>query len=259
MKKCAILFLLILSFVLSPALHAQEAETQAVPEQQEKIELKNVVLGIPETSIDTLKVSFSKESIPWWVGILGSTAILYHNDEVILRDWQREGRAAGIGNEDNTRPVLYVGEIDLIRLPTDTGSFLYFLGDGWTHFGIAGGFFFYGKNNNDSRAYNTALRIVHGISVSTIFSQFVKRATGRESPYVRTEDKGRWSPFPSLKEYQSRTPKYDAMPSGHVMTTTLVFTIIDDNYPEYSSYVPVRVRQRLPLRAPAGAEPAERR
>lgn len=217
----------------------EQSGSQTLPEaspQEPKIHYKDVVLGIPDTSIDALKVSFSKESIPWWIGILGSSVILYHNDEVILRDWQREGRNAGIGNEDNTRPVLYIGDIDLIRLPTDTGSFLYFLGDGWMNFGIAGGFYFYGRNNNDNRAFNTSLRIVHGMAVSTIFNQFLKRATGRESPYVRTEDKGKWSPFPSLKEYQSKTPSYDAVPSGHVMTSTLIFTIIDDNYPEYSVY-----------------------
>lgn len=225
MKKLTQFFLGLLVLVVTCSAHAEEP-----------IPYLKLITEIPATSLRGLDTAFSKKAIPWWAGILVSTAVLYHNDEVILRDWQQEGRNAGIGNEDNTRPILYIGDIDLIRLPTDTGSFLYFLGDGWMHFGIAGGFYFYGRNHNDTRAFNTGLRIAHGMAVSTMFSQFLKRASGRESPYVRTEDKGKWSPFPSVKEYQSKTPSYDAMPSGHVMTATLVFTVIDDAYPEYAVY-----------------------
>lgn len=207
------------------------------PLGEEKIPLLSVITEIPSTSMEGLKMSFSKESIPWWAGIIGSTLVLYHNDEVILENWQREGRAAGIGNTDNTKAVLSAGDIDLLRLPTDTGSWMYFLGDGWMHAGIAAGFFINGQVNDNVRAYNTALRIAHGMTTSTMFSQLLKRAFGRESPYVRTERFGRWSPFPSVKEYQSRTAFYDAMPSGHVMTATLTFTIINDAYPEYSNYI----------------------
>jgi membrane-associated phospholipid phosphatase len=204
---------------------------------EEKISLESVLYEIPTTSMDALSTSFSKKAIPWWAGIIGSTLILYNNDEVILENWQREGRAAGIGNADNTKAVLSAGDIDLLRLPTDTGSWMYFLGDGWMHFGISAGFLINGQINDDARAYNTGLRIVHGMITSTIFSQFLKRAFGRESPYVRTEPFGKWSPFPSIPEYQKRTAFYDAMPSGHVMTATLTFTIINEAYPEYSNYV----------------------
>ena len=91
---------------------------------EEPIPYLDLITEIPATSLRGLDTAFSKKSVPWWVGIIGSTAVLYHNDEVILRDWQREGRNAGIGNQDNTRPILYIGDIDLLRLPTDTGSFV---------------------------------------------------------------------------------------------------------------------------------------
>ena len=223
LQLCSILF------VLPSALIAQE--------QEAKIDYKNVITEIPATSWDGLKMGFSKESLPWWGGIIASTAVLYHNDEVILRDFQRVGRDLGIGNEDKTRAALTSGQIDIIRLPTDTGSFMYFLGDGWMHFGIAGGFLYNGYFNEDNRAYNTGIRLVHGMAVSTIFNQILKRSFGRESPYVRTEDKGRWRPFPSIPAYQEKTAQYDAMPSGHIMTATLVFTIIRDSYPEYDTYL----------------------
>lgn len=163
--------------------------------------------------------------------------ILYNNDEVILENWQREGRAAGLGNTDKTKAVLSAGDIDLLRLPTDTASWMYFLGDGWMHFGISAGFLINGQFNDDVRAYNTGLRIAHGMATSTIFSQLLKRAFGRQSPYVKTEPFGKWSPFPSVPEYQKHTANYDAMPSGHVMTATLTFTIINEAYPEYSNYI----------------------
>lgn len=211
--------------------------TFTVHAQEDKIAFQDVFLKMPETSWNGLKLGFSKESIPWWVGIAGSTWILYNNDEVILRDVQADGRRMGIGNEDKTKAALSIGEIDIIRLPTDTGSWMYFLGDGWMHGGIALGFSATGYFTEDNRAYNTGLRIMHGMMVSTIFSQLLKRASGRESPYVRTEYQGRWSPFPSPAAYQEKTSTYDAYPSGHVMTATLTFTIINDAYPEYAPYL----------------------
>ncbi len=210
---------------------------QTNPEEEKKIEFKSILFEIPATSMNALDMSFSKKSIPWWGGIITSTLILYNNDEVILENWQHEGRQAGLGNTDKTKAIVSSGDIDLLRLPTDTASWMYFLGDGWTHFGIGAGFIVNGQLNNNVRAYNTGLRIFHGMVTSTIFSQFLKRAFGRESPYVKTERFGKWSPFPSIPEYQKRTAHYDAMPSGHVMTATLTFTVINEAYPEYSNYV----------------------
>ena len=51
----------------------------------------------------------------------------------------------------------------------------------------------------------------------------------------RTEPRGRWRPFPSIRTYNTQTASYDAMPTGHLMTGSLVLTIINENYPEYSS------------------------
>ncbi len=238
-------FLLTLTFLAVSSVRAQSSaepsEIKPVPSQslvsEEKIDFKKVITDIPETSLLGLKMSFTKESLPYWGAILGSTWILYNNDEVILRDWQKAGRDMGIGNDDNTHPVITMGDIDILRLPTDKGSLLYFLGDGWTHGTIAMGFLLNGYANDNNRAYNTGLKLAHGMAVSTIFSQVLKRAFGRESPYVRTEYQGKWRPFPSLAAYQNKTPQYDAMPSGHIMTATLTFTIVNDSYPEYSSFV----------------------
>lgn len=217
--------------LLSEPVNAQQEYILSL-QQAPKTPLFSVVTELPETAWDALKMSFSRESLPYWGLILGSTALLYHYDEDILRDIQYGGRKIGVGNQDNTHAAFDLGAWP-VRLPTDTGSALYFLGDGLTHFTIAGSLLGYGYFSDDSRPYNTGLQIFHGIAVSTIFSQALKRSTGRESPYVKTKDFGAWRPFPTFNEYGSNTPKYDAMPSGHIMTATVTFTVLIENYPEH--------------------------
>lgn len=229
-------FVFSIIFLISLNCVSEEAEVISNT-SSEIIDFKKVITEIPKTSLLTIKKSFSRQSIPGWIEIIGSTAILYHNDEVILREVQRSGRNWGVGNEDKTKSVLSIGEIDILRLPSDTGSILYFLGDGWLHASITAGFLYNGYYSKNSRALNTGFQLTHGLVVSTMFNQLLKRSFGRESPYVKTEPFGKWRPYPSIPEYQSHTASYDGMPSGHVMTTTLVFTIINENYPEYSHVV----------------------
>lgn len=207
----------------------------------ERIPIKKVVTELPTTGIEGLKMSFGKASIPWWGLIIGSTAVLYEYDEDIYSDVQKKGRKWGLGNSDNTHALFNIGPWPM-RFPTDTGSALYFIGDGVTHFTIAGSLLTYGYFSENNRPYNTGLQIVHGMAISTFFSQLIKRSTGRESPYVKTEERGAWRPFPSFSEYGDETPKYDAMPSGHIMTATLTFTILIENYPEYEYWLrPVEI------------------
>ena len=107
-------FLIVVNSYAETSLPSSGDQTNSTnPFNETKIPIEKVVLEIPTTSMDALKNSFSKKSIPWWAGIIGSTLILLNNDEVILENWQREGRAAGIGNLDNTKAVLSAGEIDI--------------------------------------------------------------------------------------------------------------------------------------------------
>lgn len=202
----------------------------------EPISLYSVVTEIPDTTWESIKTAFGKESVDDWALILASTAVLYHYDEDILNAVQKDGRELGIGNLDGTKPLFKVFGFP-VRFPTDTGSALYFLGDGITHFTIASSFIGYGYFSDTNKAYNTGLQIVHGMTVSTLLSQLLKRAFGRQSPNKRTEPRGEWNPFPSPNSYMRNTEAYDAMPSGHVMTATLTFTIIRENYPEYDHYL----------------------
>lgn len=200
---------------------------------QERLKLTSIITGIPSTTVDAFSMSFSRKSIPVWIGILGSTALLYKYDEDIIREGQKLGRQWGLNNDDRTKTVLEAGPYNILRLPTDAASSLYFLGDGWLHGTIAASFLATGYIADETRPINTGIQLVHGMALSTLVSQGLKRAFGRESPNQSTEPRGRWRPFPSIKAYNERTAEYDAMPSGHVMTATLTFTIIRGNYPEY--------------------------
>lgn len=199
--------------------------------------MKAVVLEFPDTSLDFLDRSFSKEALPGWALVLTTSAITYHYDPDLLDGTQRTGRRWGLSNEDHTRTVWRLGEFDIVRLPSDTASALYFLGDGWLDVLATGGFLAFGYFGDHDRPYNTAMQLAHGLLVSAVFDQVLKRSTGRESPSDRSEPRGKWRPFPSARAYGENTAKYDAMPSGHMMTSTLMFTIIRANYPEYDAYL----------------------
>jgi hypothetical protein len=227
---------LLIGFLLSAGLSSQVFATQANNSQENFKKLKPswLITELPNSAWDSLKFAFQRDSVPLWVAIINSSALLYQYDDEIYAGAKDLGRRWGLGNHDATRTVFKVGKYPILRLPSDTGSALYFLGDGWTHFAASLGFVAYGHLNDAPKAWNTGLQIFHGMIVSTVFNQALKRSTGRESPnQVETDPRGAWRPFPSVEAYNKQTAKYDAVPSGHVMTTTLVFTTIRLNYPEY--------------------------
>ena len=188
---------------------------------------------------ESFKRAFNKDKIKAWSIIAASTAITYQYDEEILLESQRFGRRIGIGNEDNTKTFIDYNGVALLRLPTDLGSWMYFIGDGWTQFGILMGFYGHGKFTDNYRSLQVAKQISHGLVLTALSVQVLKRSTGRESPYVRTEKRGKWVLLPSQKDYNKKVSTYDAFPSGHVTTATMVLTVIHENYPDNPYVVPV--------------------
>lgn len=226
-----------LLFVVLCCFGFQVQAESALEYTKPKLSLYSLVTEIPHTFVNSVEYSFSKDSIPGWAVIIGTTGILYHYDEDIYAGVKTDGRRWGIGNEDHTKTAIKGFGVDLLRLPSDTGSTMYYMGDGFVHILAGVAFFADGWITGDARPWNTGIEIVHGLGVATIFSQGLKRAFGRQSPNRSTSPRGRWRPFPSIKAYQSDTASYDAMPSGHIMTAALAFTVINDNYPEYQYYV----------------------
>ncbi|HEY1201925.1 MAG TPA: phosphatase PAP2 family protein, partial [Niastella sp.] len=109
---------------------------------------------------------------------------------------------------------------------------LYQLGEGGTSMLVSGGLFIYGKINKDKRALQTASDIAETFITMGITTQVLKRISGRQSPFMRTQAGGAWHPFPSFKEYQQNTSNYDAFPSGHLATMMATVTVLTTNYPE---------------------------
>ena len=126
------LYICTLSFKIS-ALEASQLDPISKEKTYTPFDFKNVFLEIPNSLEISLNTVIQKKNIPYWVGVLGSTALLYKYDEDILRESEKFGRDSGIGNKDNTKTVISYKTFPLLRLPTDTGSLFYFLGDGWTH------------------------------------------------------------------------------------------------------------------------------
>src|SRR5690606_26371473 len=75
---------------------------------EERLKLADIVLKFPQTAGLTLKNSFSKEAIPGWALVLGTTALTYHYDEELIDNSTKFGRDIGIGNKDGTKSVLTI-------------------------------------------------------------------------------------------------------------------------------------------------------
>lgn len=186
----------------------------------------------PGDWLDFVKKGFSKESLPWLAAIGASTYVLVRYDQKIYDNTRRFGKHMRISTRDKTRPYLKISGVPILRGPTDAGSAMYFLGDGWISIGLFGGFKTYGLLKDDWRASNTANQLVEGLLVTGFTTQAAKRISGRETPLAAHSPRGVWRPFVGFKEFQAHRTRYDAFPSGHLATGVMTVTVIADNYPE---------------------------
>ena len=157
------------------------------------------------------------------VALLPADQYLLDNSRLIGED---------IGLKDVAR---YKNFGPLSNIPPNMTSAIYLIGNGTTPILLSMGFATFGLINNDYRSLNTATGLVETLVVSGVFSQTIKRITGRQSPEPAIRDGnpgGDWNPFPSFSAFSKKTPQYDAMPSGHMMTATAALTLIIENYPD---------------------------
>jgi hypothetical protein len=182
---------------------------------------------------------FNKEYIFPNILIGPTTALFIAYDQPIYNTTAKLGRNLGIGNADNTKTYISIGGYPFFRGPSDVGSAMYFIGDGWTHLGLGLCFLTAGLINDDNRALQTASQIVQGLVTVGITTQFLKHITGRETPSRATQDAGIWRFFPNQIDYSKQVPKYDAYPSGHLAVAMMTVTVIANNYEEYKWIRPV--------------------
>lgn len=193
----------------------------------------------PRDWLTSVENSFSKESLPWLAAAAASTFVLIEYDEKINSGIRRAGKKLDISTKDKTRPFLKIGKIPVLRGPTDLGSAMYFLGDGWISLGLCAYFETYGLIKDDWRALTTGHQLVEGLLVTGFTTQVLKRATGRETPSAATAPRGVWRFFPSFGEFQSHRTRYDAFPSGHLATGMMAITVMSENYPEKKLIKPI--------------------
>lgn len=191
---------------------------------------------VPRNLVDFCKVSTRKKNLVTVGGVAVSTAILIAFDQQILDATQQFGRYINLDSERKFKTVISINpggfHVPVLDLPQNLNSTLYFMGEGWPSVLIAGGLWGYGSIAKDYRALQTSSQLAEMFLTLAITTQFIKRVTGRESPFVATEPGGKWRPFPNPATYQKHVPKYDAFPSGHLATAMATVTILSGNYPE---------------------------
>lgn len=204
------------------------------------------IANIPFDVKDYCKTVFKKEQLPNWWLIIASTTALVAFDQPILDKSIALGDKMGITHDNRQEPVVdmkfKLGNINVpiqLNLPYNAATAMYYIGDGITHFSIAGAFWLTGLATKDYRALQTSSQLMEGILATGFAVQLLKHITGRQSPFVSSADGGLWRPFPNQIEYAKHVPEFDAFPSGHLATAMVTTTVIAMNYPEYRFIKPL--------------------
>lgn len=195
-----------------------------------KPKLFEFITRVPKDFIDTNKDFVAKDHAYYLGGAIASTLILLPFDQKLLDNSRELGDKWGMSADNNYHKIG-----GLVKVPKDIGSGLYLIGNGSTVVLLGIGFATYGLIKDDYRAQATASGLMESLILSGVFSQTIKRITGRESPFIAIQNGnsgGHWTPFPSFAAFSKDTSSYDAMPSGHLTTFMSAITVIADNYPD---------------------------
>ncbi|MCF8319688.1 MAG: phosphatase PAP2 family protein [Flavobacterium sp.] len=189
-----------------------------------------MITNIPRNVYGTVNDFGYKENLIALGGATIMTVAIIPEDQELLNQSRIFGERIGL--KDFAK---YNDFGPLRNIPSDLTSAIYLIGNGTTPLLMSMGFATFGLIKKDYRALNTSTGLVESLLVCGVFSQTIKRISGRQSPAPAIIDGnpgGDWNPFPSFSAYGKNTPNYDAMPSGHVMTATAALNVILSNYPD---------------------------
>jgi hypothetical protein len=186
------------------------------------------------------KAAVSKKNLPKLGAILAGSALLVLVDQPITDAARQFGRYINLDPARKSRTLIEFNiggfKVNAMEIPDNLNSSFYYLGEGWASMLIAGGFYSYGLVKNDYRAIQTTSQITESIFALGLTTQFLKRITGRQSPFRAMDENGvpggDWHLFPAPAKYQKNVSNYDAFPSGHMATAMATVTILANNYPE---------------------------
>ncbi|MFV5686842.1 phosphatase PAP2 family protein [Flavobacterium sp. GB2R13] len=202
-----------------------------------KPKLFDFITKLPKDFTGTVKDIGKKDNLIKLGASAVATIALLPADQYILEHSRTMGEKIGlkeVARYNNFGP--------LSNVPPNATSGIYLLGNGTTPILLSIGFATYGLINNDYRSLNTASGIIESLAITGVFSQTIKRISGRQSPAPALQDGnsgGEWNPFPSFKAFATKTPNYDAFPSGHMMTATSALYVIMGNYPDIKWIKPI--------------------
>jgi hypothetical protein len=193
------------------------------------------------------KTAFSKKNLPKLGAILAGSALLALVDQPVTDAAKQFGRYINLdpARESKTLIEFNIGgfHVNAMEIPDNTNSAIYYLGEGWASMLVAGGLYSYGLAANDYRALQTTSQIAESIFALGLTTQFLKRITGRQSPFRAMDENGvrggDWHPFPNPGKYQKSVSNYDAFPSGHLATAMATITILAGNYPDNKYIKPI--------------------
>lgn len=201
------------------------------------------ITNIPSDVATYARQSFKKQNL-YKIGIVaGSTVLLWLADQSITNGWQHACRQMNIEAEQKNKALISINiggkQTTIGKIPKNLNTAIYNLGQGSTSMLLAAGFFVTGKIRKDNRALQTASQLTQAFITLGFGTQFIKYATGRETPSSASISRGGWSPFPPWHAFQTNKTSYDAFPSGHLATFISTITIISSNYPEKKWIRPV--------------------
>ena len=240
-KKSFFCWILFLSFALNAYSEAPSAGNNANFDKPQTLTfLKNA----PGDIKDYGKTTFRKENAAAIAAIAALTGVLIWQDQYLVDKAHNLGDHLGISHTNYQKTFARIGVPGSskslnIEGPFDSGSSLYFLGDGWVDVGLAAGFLTVGLTCNDNRALQTSSEMAESILASGTVVQALKHVTGRESPFTTDVPRGTWRFFPNQYDYANHVPRYDAFPSGHLAAAMATVTVIGENYPEYTLVRPI--------------------
>jgi hypothetical protein len=197
------------------------------------------ITSLPADLVQFGKMSFRAKSLPAIALIAGTTALLIPYDQDIIKGVRNLSDNIHLRPETDYIEIVKLGDVHVFRLPKNLNTAFYQAGQGFTTMLLAGGLYAQGLIKKDYRSISVAGQLTESFIMMAVITQVLKRATGRESPFMATRSGGAWNPFPSFSDFQQNTSAYDAMPSGHLATMMSALTILIDNYPEKKWIAPV--------------------
>lgn len=197
--------------------------------------------NVPSDIYQLGKTAFSRKNLPKLGAILVGSALLSIVDQPITNATQQFGRYINLDPSRKSKTLIQFNigsfHVNAMEIPDNANSAIYYLGEGWASMMIAGGFYSYGLVAHNYRALQTTSQITETIFALGLTTQFLKRITGRQSPFRAMDvpngvPGGDWHPFPNPARYQKKVSNFDAFPSGHLATAMATITILAGNYPD---------------------------